>query len=213
MKNPIIGSFVIVAALLTPQLVQAQGTLYFSNLGLSSSGSIAVGNDQWIGLFFGAGSASRGYTLNSIQILMNPSSGNPNGFNASIYSIGGSANNHFPGSRLGGLNGSDPAAGGVFTYTSSGLTLLPLDEYCIVLTAATPVASGSYNLSYESSGMPYSTDRWVPGFSYSSSDGSNWTFDGNNYQFAINATAIPEPSPVSLILLGSGILFYVRRRK
>jgi hypothetical protein len=89
----------------------AQGTLYLSNLAQPSVGSIAVGNDQWVAVRFNTGPASEGYTLDSIQMLMESASGNPNGFNVSLYSY----DQQSPGSSLGSFSGPDPSAGGIFT--------------------------------------------------------------------------------------------------
>ena len=72
---------------------------------------------------------------------MNTASGNPSGFNVSLYSsLSGE-----PYNNLGNLVGSDPSVGGIFTYTANGLTLSPSTDYFIVLTAATPVAEGAYD--------------------------------------------------------------------
>lgn len=117
-----------------------------------------------------------------------------------------------PGQNLGSLAGLNPSSGGVFTYTASGLMLSSLTQYFIVVTASTPVAGGFYNWSFENSGSAYSIDRWISGFSYLSADGANWTIDSHNVQFAIYATPIPEPSSTCLILIGSGVLFYARRK-
>ena len=109
---PIIGLFAV-------QRISAQGTLYVSNLGQGPTGSTAIGSDSWIAQVFVIGTNSGGYALNSIQLLMNPASGNPTDFSVSIYS------SLSPIYDLGSLSGSGPAAGGIFTYTASGITLSP----------------------------------------------------------------------------------------
>ncbi len=187
-----------------PQFAPAQGTLYLSNLGATSVGSAAIGSDAWIAEHFVTGSNSGGYALNSIQLLMNQASGSPSGFAVSIYSSLGVT----PGSSLGSLSGSDPAAGGVFDYTASDITLSPLTSYFIVLTGATSAANGSYFWSVANTGSPNSispSDPWVlDDIYYSSTDGSSWTVHVREgfFQAAVYATPVPEPETVALFGLG-----------
>lgn len=110
-----------------PGFVYAQGTLYLSNLGVPSGGSNAIGSDSWLAAPFLTGTNSGGYDLNSIQLLMDAASGSPSGFRVSLYSDNSSSGS--PESSLGSLSGSDPASGGIFTYTTSGLSLSPSTWY------------------------------------------------------------------------------------
>jgi hypothetical protein len=56
MKNLIIGGIIVLAVVLSaPQITQAQGTTYLSNLGEPSTGSLAVGSDSWLAVSFGTG--------------------------------------------------------------------------------------------------------------------------------------------------------------
>src|SRR5271154_996405 len=121
----IILTLVPAIGLLLPLVAQAQGTLYLSNLGEGSGGSVAVASDAWSATLFVPGSTNPddnvdSYVLNSVQLLMDPASGSPSEFNVSIYT---SNPPRFPGVFVGNLVGSDPAAGGIFTYTASGITL------------------------------------------------------------------------------------------
>jgi hypothetical protein len=209
----ILVAIIFSAELFAPMLVQAQGMLYVSNLGQNSSGGVAVGNDSWIAQLFVTGTSSSGYVLNSIQLLMDPASENPSSFTVSLYSPGGNA---APETFLGNLNGSsDPAAGGILTYSATGITLSPLTGYFVVVTASTSVANGAYYWSLADTDLDttFGDSRWAIYELYGTSpNGSNWTeVAGQNiFQMAIYATAIPEPSAY-LIFLGSGVLFYVRR--
>ena len=210
---------IFVAVLLAPQLVPAQGTIYLSNLGQPSSGSAAVGSDSWLAVYFRTGYSPLiyGYLLNSIQLETTDAFGNPSGFTVAIYPVYG-----FPdapaslGSSLGTLNGSaDPSTAGVYSYTpTSSLTLLPNAGYFAVLTAGTAVADGAYELD-ESASYATSSGNWTGGPAlYSNDDGLIWGVMGATYfQFASTATAIPEPSWARLLLFGSGVLFYVRKRR
>ena len=49
MKKIILPAILALAlAVLSPRIAQAQGTLYVSSLGLTSSGSSPVGSDSWL---------------------------------------------------------------------------------------------------------------------------------------------------------------------
>jgi hypothetical protein len=221
MKNIIIVGFIVLASFQSPRLLRAQGTMtYLSNLGQPSTGTNAVGSDSWLATLFITGTNSIGYTLNSIQLGMAHASGNPSGFTVMIYtSIIGNA--ILPGSSLGTLNGSlNPTTAGIFTYTpASNLTLSPSTIYYIVLTAGTAVANGTYEWTFMNIASYNPSAGWGGGVTLSSVDGSSWFRLGSNpnydySQFAINATAIPEPGVLGLLGLGGlGFLWYRRKAK
>jgi hypothetical protein len=112
------------------------------------------------------------------------------------------------------LSGFAPSAGGLFSYTpSSGLILLPDTFYFIVVTANTLVATGAYDWSAANFGLDPNNQWWLDNVYFSSTDGSNWAASRSHiFQLGIYATAVPEPSAISLILLGGGVLIYVRTR-
>ena len=192
---------------------QAQGTLYVSNLTQPSTNSMAVAGDSWIAQLFLTGTNPGGYTLNAIQLLMNSDSGNPSGFTISVYT----PSNAIPGTYLGNLVGpSNPSTKGIFSYSASGIMLSPLTSYFIVVTASTPISNGAYYWSLANTGLDttFGDTRWAIYQLYgTSSNGQNWaeTAGQNNFQMAIYATAVPEPSALWLIFLGSGVFIYVRR--
>jgi PEP-CTERM motif len=198
--------------LLTPLVAAGQGTLYVSNLGEAPDGSVSVGSDSWYAEMFGTGANSGGYSLNSIQLLMAPSSGNPNGFTVSLYSY----DSFFPGIELGSLTGSDPAAGGLFTYGASSITLLPSTSYFVVVTATTPAASGAYSWSLASTFNDYSSGGWFLDSAalWHSDDGATWTAArGLPVQVAVYATPVPEPSTLPLAGLGLAAIGFWRFRQ
>jgi hypothetical protein len=204
-----------VVGLLAPQIVQAQGTTYLSNLGQLSIGSHAVASDSWLAADFFTGNNADGYVLNSVQLGMTDASGNPNGFTIMIYA-NSNPDTILPGSSLGTLSGStDPVTAGTYTYApASNLTLSPNADYFIVLTAGTAVANGAYDWSRANTDTynPSGSWRGGPGIFFTSSNGLNWNLSSPYAQYAINATPIPEPSICGLSVL-SGLLFIWRHRK
>ncbi len=214
MKKCIVSGIIVLAVgLFAPQTLQAQGTIYVSNLG-TSAGSRAVGSNSWLAGDFGTGLNADGYELNSVQLAMTDASGNPNNFTVMLFDC----NNLYaiqPGSSLGTLNGSaDPATAGIYTYTpASNITLSPDTFYFIVLTAGTAVANGAYEWNESTSHS--SNGGWGDFYGIpQSSDGLNWggTISSIYPQFAIDATAIPEPGVLGLFALG-GLCFVWHRWK
>jgi hypothetical protein len=207
-----VGIILFIIGLFAPRLTAAQGTLCVSNLSQTPTGSASIGSDAWIAQHFITGTDSDGYSLNSVQLLMNAASGGPSGFNVSIYSSPG---NGAPGSSLGSLSGFDPAVGGLFTYTTSAIMLSPSTFYFVVVTAATPVSLGAYVWSAAQS-FTQGSMHWVIDNDYfSSANGSTWTgIDRQNvFQLGIYATAVPEPTTLALAGLGLACLSLLRRRQ
>jgi hypothetical protein len=215
------GIFIFAVALATSQLLQAQGTMtYLSSLSQTPTSTLPVASDYWLAALFFTGTNSSGYMLDSIQLGMADASGNPTNFTAMIYSafIGGAV---LPENSLGTLSDSlDPSTAGTYTFTSvSNLLLSPSTFYFIVLTAGTAVANDAYSWS-ESAFPPNSSGAWSAGNAViHSGDGiSGWSSDPSPYaysgigQFAINATAIPEPDVLGLFGLGSLAIIWYRRK-
>jgi hypothetical protein len=201
--------------LLIPILATAQGTLQLSNLGQTPTGSIAIGSDFWIAQGFYTGTNPDGYTLNSVQVLMDPGSGSPSGFTVSIYERAVIGNLYSPPvSSLGSLSGSDPSAGGVFNYTASSITLSPSAHYFVVATSTTPVANGAYYWSVTAAPVNYTIPWGLDKIYFRSSNGSVWDYERLiNIQFAIYATPVPEPTAFALVGLGLAALSFRRFRQ
>ena len=192
---------VLLVGLFAQQIIQAQETTYLSNLG-TSAGSIPVGSDSRLIMAFETGINTDGYTLNSIQLEMADVADNPNGFTLKIEPAHDSSGD-LPGNgtSLGIFDGSpNPDISGIYTYTPvANITLLPRTVYVIVLTAETSVADGAYEWSVGTS-IPSSDYDWVAaGGVFRSNNGSPPTPYSNDGQYAINATAVPEPSALSLL--------------
>jgi hypothetical protein len=217
-KTIISGIIASVFGLLAPQILQAQGTTYLSNLEQSSAGSFAAGSDSWLAVTFETGTNAGGYVINSIQLAMSNASGNPSGFQVMLYrGVGGGGT---PGTLLGTLNGSlDPVTAGIYTYTPAATITLPISgPYDIVLTAGTAVGNGAYEWSAAGMNSYNPSGGWsslgaVAGV-WTSSNGAlfPWIHNGSAFpQFAINATAVPEPSTLGLLVVG-GFFLVCRRR-
>jgi hypothetical protein len=189
---------------------RAQGT-FLSNLGQTSSSSLSVADDSWVAASFLAGTNSGGYMLNSIQLFMSASIGTSTGFTVSVNdNVGGG----IPGGSIGGLTESDPQTAGVFSYSSPGIFLQPATQYHIVVSSGTVTNQGAFKWRISNSSSFTATDGWSLNSSYLISFDHGTPWGGGNrspMQFAINATAIPEPS--SLALLGLGGLCLASRLK
>ena len=195
-------------------IARAQGTLALSNLGQTSITNISVGSDSWLLQGFFTGTNTGGYELNSVQLLLGAAAGNPSGFTVSLYNM---ANNGDTGSSLAQLNGSaNPLTPSLYTYTASGITLLPKVPYAIVVTATTPIATGAYDWrGVGSPGFLFPQQWGFFNLSYSSSDGLNWNVTrAYFFQMGIYATPVPEPGTGALICLGlAGLILWRRKRR
>jgi len=217
MKNAIMVDLIVVAtAVFAPATARCQGTVYVSNLGQPSVGSGAVGSDSWLAAEISTGGNPGGYVFDSLQLAMTPATGNPSDFMVQLYTSEQYAGGFAPGSSITTLTGStDPATAGLYTYTASGLALPSFHSYFIVLTAGTPIASGSYAWSYENASPATTSGGWNGGGYSQASDGINWNAGFGNppdqLQFDVTATAVPEPD--TLVLMGlPGALFFAWRR-
>lgn len=192
---------------------QAQGsTTFLSNLGQSPNAADSVGSDSWLATGFRTGSVANGYSLDSIQINLGDALGNPSGFTVMLYTSSGVAVD--PGSKLATLTGPvNPTASGTYSYTpSSSLTLLPTTFYFVVLTAGTSTANGAYEWDHAAANNYNPNGGWASlGGGWTSSNGTTWNDSSAVFsQFAINATAAPEPGTWGLLALG--VSFFGLRR-
>ena len=206
-RHIIILIIVSVIALLRPQMARTQGILYVSNLGQTPTGSAAIGSNIWVAQTIVTGNSSGGYVLNSVQLRTDVAAGTPGGFVVSLYSKTGDPHSlHIPGdapqSSIGSLGGPDPAAGGIFTYSASGIMLSPSTFYFVVVTAATPTSEGVYYWSGEGN-LTQSNGFTIDDSYFSSTNGSSWTSHLRKivFQLGIYATAVPPPN---LIIVTNG---------
>ena len=191
---------VCVIGILPLKNTQAQGILYISNLEQPVVGSGAIGSNSWVAQTFVTGPSTGGYLLSSVQLLMDAPVGAPGEFAVCIYSKTGDPHSeHEPGdtpqSSLGSLTGSEPSTGGVFSYTTPGILLSPSTFYFVVVTAGASTNVGSYTWS-ATSGLTQSNQFTIDDEFFSSSDGSNWTWNlrGRVFQVGLYASAVPPPN-------------------
>ena len=219
-KNILNGITVCVVALLIPMSIQAQGTVYLSNLAQPSASSVVVGSNLWTASAFKTGASVGGYALNSIQLEMMNASGNPDAFTLLLYSALKFQRNLSQEVTLTLGWFDSPMAGGIYTYVSNtNFILAPSTVYFIVLTAGTATNNGAYNWSVANTYSYNPTGGWlapsgVTGADiYQSANGISWNLTPSIYgQYAINATAIPEPAVLSLLGFG-GLAFLWQRRR
>jgi hypothetical protein len=218
MRKLVIGSLIaFVGGLFAAQTAWSQSSLtYISNLGQPFDGSAVAGSDSWLAEEFRTGNNPGGYAFDSVQLSMATASGEPSEFIVMMYAAGHSPFADFPGTSVGTLNGpSDPFTAGTYAYTASGIVLSPSTDYFIVLTAATPMATGAFEWDIANSTPPNSSGEWS-GSDYllESNDGSfgNYNAIFEAPEFAITATAVPEPNDLFLLSL-SGALFLACYRR
>jgi hypothetical protein len=201
-----------------PQMGQAQ--VFASNLTNTPTGNFGVANNLWVaqefvweGLTVNGVELTPDLILSSVQLQMDAASGEPGGFTVSIYTAGTSLH---PGTILGTLSGeSNPQTPGLYTYTTPGITLAPTTSYFVVVTGATPSSQGSYDWSTTTSSGIANNNLVINDVYDDSTDGLNWnaTIRQSIAQMALFGTPVPEPSPWQLSICGTGLLYFVRRRK
>jgi len=190
--------------------VEAQSTLFVSNIGSTNLVFVGLGANYWMAQPFITGTNPSVYVLNSIQLTMlvtGPSSGT--NLQVSLFSNNGG----MPGTSMGMLSGSDPTTSGPVTYTASGIILAPMTPYWLLISSGLtqfgfPVFldGASQTTNYMSSG------GWSLNAPMYSTDMVNWQA-ALNYpaQIAIRATT-PEPPVCAFIGLGLA-LYLIRRRR
>ena len=189
---------------------------YLSNLAEPRPGGSRIGSNETIAQSFVTGGASGSFTLNSIQISA-LRIGTPIGnFSLSLYSNNGG----IPGSLIGPLSGPNPSAEMTYTYTASGISLAPQTTYWVAATGTAPIgsANGDYIWNYSSTLNYSAIGDWSINstgndFALSATGGQSWTpFSGRIYQFAVNASPVPEPGTWALMLCGGISAAMARKR-
>jgi len=208
-KVPILALILFLLEFAVTPTVEAQGTVFVSNLGSTNLVFVGLGPNYWLAQPFETGTNISEYPLDSVQLMMlvtGPSSGT--NLQVSLYSNSGGA----PGTSLAPLIGSDPTSSGLCTYTASGVALAPLTSYWILVSSGLlqygfPVflAGASQTTNYVSSG------GWSLSAPMYSTDLATWqSAPYNAAQIAITAH-VPEPSVCMFIGLGLAWFLFHRR--
>ena len=198
---------------LIPKLLNAQGTVYISNLGTLGGGGGNINATSWVALGIETGGNSQGYVLDSVEVHMAAATGSPSGFTLSLFSTASG----LPSQSLGVLTGSaNPASSGVYTYDASALnlTLAPSTEYFVVENATSLPSQGSYEWGITGGGTTTVGGWQDVSTEFSNDQGNDWSpLFRTPLQIAVTATAVPESSTWVLFLIGGGFAFYFHARK
>ena len=209
------GRRLIFAAIWMVSALSAGAQTQISSLGDTFSSSIAVNQNQWLGIAFTTDSHS--YTLNSITV---PIYYNVTGtLDASLYL--GTGNDAVAGSAFAtftyGAIQYNNATNITFTPGST-VTLSANTTYVFVLGTS---GLGTWSWSAAAQNASYTTapgGAWTGGSTSTLSSNQGASFGANFFltdqaQIAVNATPVPEPAGVAALLgllaLGSA---YARRR-
>ncbi len=188
-----------------------QGTLYFNGLSRPSDGATIVASDSWRAVGFRTGTNEGGYVLNSIQLLMSSPISSAGLLSVTFHSGAGS-----PGANLATLTGAEPTLAGTYNYSSAGLYMPPMTVFWVVLTTDAPASVGyhQWSIPQDLPGPEYDTiDGWLGGAFLGSVNGVSWSAERPNpFQFAVGATAVPEPSAIALLSGGVIAMLMSHRR-
>ena len=145
------------------------------------------------------------------------------GFKAALYSDQGpAAPAGGAGSFLADLIGSDPHGGGIFAFTPTSAILLAANtRYWAVFSALNSSPDKDFPISFTNNTSQTGASGWSIGDHYAALQVTNgvpntgvWNYaaTGTALNFAVDASAAPEPSKVLLLLGGLGGLIIRRRR-
>lgn len=200
-----------------PLSTSATGEVYVSNLGEASSGGLPFNNggtqDLWFAQAFDTGTSSGGYSLDSIELSLGVTGSPVGSVVVYLYGSAGAA----PGAQEEIVNSGTPSASGTYAFTASGIMLSPSTRYWIVAMATAPADVNPYSWNVSSTSNYSSSDSWdiYQVTQWTSSDGSTWITSflvAPPLQFAVSATAVPEPGVLSLAGIGLTIAFFLRRK-
>jgi hypothetical protein len=210
-------TIILLGIILCFAVQNTRAAVYLSNLGETPSTVIPSsisGQNLWLAQTFHTGAAAGGYSLDSVQLSLNVT-GSPSG-NFSVYVYGSTLNGGSPTTPLSTLTGPNPTTSGTYTFNASGFSLSPSTFYWVVATTTANPAANPYSWNVASDYNYATSDNWsIPQTpQYLSLDGSTWPHNFlivNPFQFAVNATAVPEPGVLSLAGFGLALTFLRRR--
>jgi hypothetical protein len=222
MKYPKLFHLVLPLVCLNSTLLASQpaGTTYVSNTGETNFGSYGVAGGDWLAQPFITGTSPGGYSLDAVDLVMGSGQPGVTNFQLGIYST--STFNFKPAYNLETLTGdSNPFFSGIYTYTSSGIILNPNTQYWIVASASNSSGNNGFSAYYwglTRDTVFSSNDGWQIPFGATHAVYYTamkvWTlYSSDTYgtqQFAIEATAVPEPGLSALLSIG--LIFGLKRK-
>jgi hypothetical protein len=202
----------LLAASLCGLLVQpttfSQGVVYFlDNTNQPIDGIFSMGHDYGtVGAQFQTGANSGGYLFNQLEMQFADATGIPifSGLSVAIFS---NASYNAPGMIISSLQPiQNPLTAGLYKFTPITATTLESDTlYWMVIVIASASFNDCYNVTYTGTTDASSPDGWV-------FTGKTAIGQPGIPIFSIGATPVPEPSVVTIALVGGLWLFTQRKR-
>lgn len=195
----------------TASSVCAQGLGYWSSLTSPSlNETVAVTRGASYAEWFTTGAPETGYyVLDSVQVKL-ASGSDPEALRISVHRPGSIY--YLPGANVGVLGGPASVVDNVATYPSGTISLQPFHAYFLVLALRDNSNVASVELTRAASLFDAANNsRWTLVGGAHSNNGVDWARGGVPFNLAINATLIPEPSPLALCGLG-GLLLLAGRK-
>jgi len=209
----------ILTALTAAASGSASANTVVSNLGEAGGASVSVGpfssNTQGdpLAQAFSTPTTGPGWTLNSLTFTLDALGSGAGGLTVELYSD----NAGIPGTSLATLSGTSPSVTGFANYTfttTSTVTLATNTTYFAVLTAPSPTSTDKYRWRQTTTGQTGDPGWAIADSSYYYNSGSVWTQDtGTPNYIAVDASAVPEPSTVLLVLAAAGGAYFLKRRR
>jgi hypothetical protein len=195
--KPTIMVIICAAGIFALERAPAQGVITFlDNTSQPIAGNNGLGNttfDPRIDVEFQTGTNAAGYTLNSVSFLMaNASTApSPTAFEIDVLAADDSTEMFLPFSVS-----SNPITAGLYTYSVPSVLLAANTDYW--LSCHNP-GSGTYEWDYADN----TTATTVGGWSITGNIGPAGTSASGIPMFAISATAVPEPSSLAMLAMGT----------
>lgn len=189
--------FVCASVFFKQQTGNAQSSVtYLNNTGQPITGTADIDSNLYLTAQFLTGTNAGGYIINSVQFLFADASGSPNltsylrcDLCSSIYDLPQSVLDTF-------VPNDNPTTAGLHTFErlqplDSPVNLAAATDYWLLFIPSGNSSVGEYRYSLTDSANSVANDGW-------SITGNVWNGQVGLPMFTINATAIPEPSSVSL---------------
>jgi hypothetical protein len=198
-----------VAGLLALAVPSLRALTYIDNLNQTTSSTNNL-FQNWYGTQFTTDASAPFFSLDNITISVFSAASPGSPFTVNIFSDASGE----PGSVLGVLTGTTPTGAGNFTFAATGITLSASTPYWVVVQVS---GASTYLIADTHSSTIGGTWLTTTGGDFSTNSGALWVNSdafGDRNQYALNATAVPEPSEYATMLGASalGLVLWRRRR-